>query len=65
MGLQHAGRGEVAHRLYQSCEALSGEIDGVGFLLAQAAWPASTVEDWLRQCTRVPIPTTSLAASSS
>ena len=65
MGLQHAGRGEVARRLCQSCEASSGEVDGVGLLLGQTAWPASTVEEWLRQCTHVPRPTTSLAASSS
>jgi len=65
MDLQHTRRGEVARRLCQSCEASSGEVDGVGLLLGQAAWPASTIEDWLCQCTHVLRPTTSLAAFSS
>jgi len=65
MGLQHAGRGEVARRLCQSCEVSSGEVDSVGLLPGQAAWPTSTIEDWLRQYTGVPRPTTLLDASSS
>jgi len=36
MGLQHAGTGEVACRRGQSCEASSGEVDGMGLLLGQA-----------------------------
>jgi len=35
MGLRHAGTGEVAGRLCQSCEASLGEVDGVGLLLGQ------------------------------
>ena len=64
MGLQHAGEGEVAGRLCQSCQASSSEGDGVGLLLGQAAPPTSSAEDWLRQRPRLPRPTTSLAAPS-
>jgi len=61
---EYAGTGEVACRRRQSCEASSGEVDGMGLFLGQAAWPTGSAEDRLRQRPGVPRSTTSLAASS-
>jgi len=60
MGFQHAGTGEMACRLCQSCKASSGEVDGVGLLLGR---PTSSADDRLRHRPRLPRPTASLTAS--